>query len=895
MNTSGVVLYLAFAVENHTGIVKNIFTESEKRGIMAGEQFEDIVLPEFEEENWHTPNDTALKKLAYRTKGPYMIEPLLYGIVEGDNRQGGGYTSEQWDVAYNNKIGIQAALDYAADNGYTEAILPKNQHYNTMYTNISGDIRVDVVKNGHSLIMPSGLIWNLNGSEISILWDSDNRNPYDNGPDYDPHRMPGHLVAFHKTYKSKIINGTLTGEMYERSWVEPTEKDNELNTGVWVNQGSAWMVVDTLTIKGFSGDCISTNTDHNTDFGNYVNFDLSRTLHPNFLNIENGSVSAKTGAYATVLLDITNLTSSQLTMRTGIGSVRTPEFVNQVYVMCWYDSDDNFLFGEESKFLKRMEVPENATQIKIGIYGEFDNRVDTDTIRIVVDSVIDNTDYTITINDVDYTVNSGVSATVDSVALSLKNSINAGDTFKLATVITDTIRLRDLEDGELLSTLVIDANMSKSLYKTYQITPPTPHGLTIKNCEITRGHRGGISNVCDDTVIKYNKFYDNGTGPRQGWPEFGVTTKYQINIEDVQPTNVTIKHNDFYDSFNTMLLSGHNVHVYANSIMNGSGVSVFNCENIYIYTNTFTSCTRAIGFTSDKDKRLVHFYDNNVYDTSFSDTSTRDSPNTIAIIRDNIVRSGLILYKANLAYAKNSPFVGIKHFETYDKTETLIHEMCGIFKDCEFHLTEPRYSTAALYLNAIKGTRELSIECSYTDKRITPIGSNYNVNIDGGTLYHQIGINDTEVWDFVGGEMNPSLIEFQNYGTTVGSVSNTTLNFFNTGFEFNTVGALRFFKFSTTTTNGETNVSLNIDLQGKSFKVGVGVGGDLFHFGHFGVDHNVTINLSNGIIDLSKTSENVDIGNDRTAATNNVIINKTNITILGTLNEVVPGYTIVEL
>lgn len=61
----------------------------------------------------------------------------------------------------------------------------------------------------------------------------------------------------------------------------------------------------------------------------------------------------------------------------------------------------------------------SPTQIKIG-------RQQVDSVGVSIDTVVDSTDYTCTINGIDFTVNSGVAATAASIALLLVTAINLG-------------------------------------------------------------------------------------------------------------------------------------------------------------------------------------------------------------------------------------------------------------------------------------------------------------------------------------------------------------------------------------------------------------------------------------------------------------------------------------
>ena len=96
----------------------------------------------------------------------------------------------------------------------------------------------------------------------------------------------------------------------------------------------------------------------------------------------------------------------------------------------------------------------NVTQIKIG-------RFQVDQLGFSVDTVVDNTDYTVTINGTAFTYNSGVGATDLSIAAGLVSAINLGSEPVTATDDLDgTVTLDADVAGTAFSFLITGSNMS---------------------------------------------------------------------------------------------------------------------------------------------------------------------------------------------------------------------------------------------------------------------------------------------------------------------------------------------------------------------------------------------------------------------------------------------------
>ena len=99
-----------------------------------------------------------------------------YGIVEGDLSHKAPYSDEEYEIAYNNMEGFKTALNDLSSQGYSKIYLPRGT-YIMCYRNPTGT-NVWSYNRGWEITIPSHTDFDLNGSTIRVIYDSNNKKPY---------------------------------------------------------------------------------------------------------------------------------------------------------------------------------------------------------------------------------------------------------------------------------------------------------------------------------------------------------------------------------------------------------------------------------------------------------------------------------------------------------------------------------------------------------------------------------------------------------------------------------------------------------------------------------------------------------------------------------------------
>ena len=458
------------------------------------------------------------------SSGTYFINLEKWGIHNGflsereyiQNEDGSyqpKYTKEEYDIAHNNKEGLNAALKYAADNGYASAVLPKHSEIFIAWEEANENCHAYYAYNLEHIMMPSNLDFNMNYSTIKVIFDSKNRNPYDlsihdyNNPIY---RIQGHVITFKSCYNSSIRNGTLLGTSYERAFIEDSvneqglEKNFDMGTGIFLKQGSSFIKIENMTIKGFMADGISSISTSDPAMGPEITDPAFN--NKKYIDTATGELIDSDGTdFCTDLLSIENWKCKEGTVVTNIGYTRVPNVHKQMFYLYWYDSNKEYLFNTRTRYLQNFLVPEQAKYVRVLLKKELDQ-----------------------------------------------------------------------EPG---------------FKKTFKLTPKAGEFCLIKLCDICENRRGGISNMLNNTIIEYNKIYNNGLGKYEGLPQFGDTTRYGINCEDCLPANIIVRNNYFNEMFHAILFAGGNI-TCRDNIFNEIQLNVlnlYNCETAYFINNKMTN------------------------------------------------------------------------------------------------------------------------------------------------------------------------------------------------------------------------------------------------------------------------------------------------------------------
>ncbi|WKG28855.1 right-handed parallel beta-helix repeat-containing protein [Priestia aryabhattai] len=181
-----------------------------------------------------------LKAISAGSSSTYVIDIKRFGITKGIPSK--PYKNTDYEKAYANVLGINRAIKYASINGFTAVVLPK-ESYAICYP--------------QTIFMASNMTLNLNGSTLKVIYDSDNKSPYDTRTGTDYYNFAGVSFTFSRVNHAHIINGKIVGDVYDRSFVNPNEKAVEGSYGVSFTDGSSYCSVSHCDISGYMGDNIN--------------------------------------------------------------------------------------------------------------------------------------------------------------------------------------------------------------------------------------------------------------------------------------------------------------------------------------------------------------------------------------------------------------------------------------------------------------------------------------------------------------------------------------------------------------------------------------------------------------------------------------------------------------
>lgn len=304
-------------------------------------------------------------------KSVFYVDLAKFRITEGTFGKP-PYTPEQWQAAYTNILGINEALRYASENGFAKVVLPKGT-YTVCYTNLNGGATIAEMVNT-PIRMRSHLTLDLNGSTIEVMYDSLNKNPFDlSPPTTEPWRLGGHVIEFKDCVHSHIMNGTIIGDIPNRSFSDGgsgfnSERGMENTYGVAFSDGSRFCSAKNLDVSMFMGDGITMSASP-LRVGNWMVIPFNPTHSPGYID-DSGTIVARPGAYVTNAYPIDPAEFKQITLRSGGGYTRIVPFKNRVFQYVFLDENGAVVRRVNGRYLQTVVVPHNAKQLRIQVLNE---------------------------------------------------------------------------------------------------------------------------------------------------------------------------------------------------------------------------------------------------------------------------------------------------------------------------------------------------------------------------------------------------------------------------------------------------------------------------------------------------------------------------------------------
>ena len=315
----------------------------------------------------------------------YFIELEKWGIHNGFPEDRGyvlsddgvtylpKYTDEEYTIAHNNKEGINAALQYAVENGYNAAVLPNGSEIYICWEEPNPNCAAYYMYSGQHIIMQSNLVFDMNYSTIKVIYDSRNINPYDKSKhsDNNPiYHLSGCLIAVRACYNSTIKNGTLMGTLYERHFNDKydvsgkLERNYDFGVGIALSQGSSFIRIENMDLKGFMADGLTGSSDHDPAKGTEVHnppFNFNGYIN------NSGELVNEAGSYSTDYLSIADWTAKEGIMRTNIGYTRVPNIYNEEFLVSFFNKDKEFILISKERYLQNFIIPKGAAFLRISI------------------------------------------------------------------------------------------------------------------------------------------------------------------------------------------------------------------------------------------------------------------------------------------------------------------------------------------------------------------------------------------------------------------------------------------------------------------------------------------------------------------------------------------------
>lgn len=308
---------------------------------------------------WDNTSKQAIKFLAAKE----------IGLVKWVEFKKPPYTTKEYEQAYNNGLNLVAAMKSANDAGYSKVVLERGK-YPFCYSNLLGSSLISIMQNSaHAKI--DGLKdfeFDGNGSTMFVIFDSNNRNPYDKSTTMQPYELRGAVFGLQNNTNLSIYGFELVGDQYMRSWVAG-EQNTEQTYGVFMGVNNINTKID-IVGRGFRGDAVS-----GTPRGVSIN-SLDNNWSLGGVNLTTGAEIVEAGSYRSPKIDLQGKTIYRNAVQIYTsGVLRAAEFRNDLLGVFFYDASGNFISTEKTRQCDFIYLPVNCRYIQFVAYE--DERTDT--------------------------------------------------------------------------------------------------------------------------------------------------------------------------------------------------------------------------------------------------------------------------------------------------------------------------------------------------------------------------------------------------------------------------------------------------------------------------------------------------------------------------------------
>lgn len=280
----------------------------------------------------------------------YLIELDRWNIKQGLPKK--PYTDADYFMADTNIQGINNAIQYAANNGYSGLLLPKGQ-YALCYP--------------REIKMVNNMTFNLNGSIIKVIYDSTRKSPFDNRTTTDYYNFTGNSIVFDNVMNAHLLNGTIIGCRDDRSFLNATaERRVENSYGVVFRKSTRYSSIKNCIVRDFMGDNITFSSSAVREL---AEFNMNLTL--NALDYSTGQLVSSTNSLTTGFINIPTDSEFSAFLIAGAGYSRLTALINKDVDVFFYKADNSFIgVLKKRKIYSDISIPLNAAKMRMVFSGE---------------------------------------------------------------------------------------------------------------------------------------------------------------------------------------------------------------------------------------------------------------------------------------------------------------------------------------------------------------------------------------------------------------------------------------------------------------------------------------------------------------------------------------------
>ncbi|MDQ0242575.1 parallel beta-helix repeat protein [Bacillus fengqiuensis] len=280
----------------------------------------------------------------------YVIELARWNITQGLPSK--PYTDADYIMADKNIQGINNALQYAYNNGYTQILLPRGQ-YALCYP--------------REIKMVSNMTFDLNGSTLKVIYDSDRKSPFDNRTTTDYYNFKGNSIVFDNVTNAHLVGGTIIGCRDDRSFSNATaERRMEHTYGVVFQKSTKYSSIKHCIVRDYMGDNVTFSS---SAIRELAEFNLNLTL--NSLDYTSGQIVPSTNTLTSGYINIPTDASFSSFQIAGAGYTRLTALVNKDVDVFFYKADNTFIgVLKKKKIYTDISIPLGAAKMRMLFFNE---------------------------------------------------------------------------------------------------------------------------------------------------------------------------------------------------------------------------------------------------------------------------------------------------------------------------------------------------------------------------------------------------------------------------------------------------------------------------------------------------------------------------------------------